>query len=135
MIKWGFTGSQAGTDEDMVLETLFSLPLQDEDWVITGACIGIDSQVFHLVKDYYPRVHQLVVFPADMSRVDHSIEQYISEAVYMPQGTDYRDRNERLVAESERMVAFWKGSKRSGTYMTMNIARKVSKLHKIVHID
>lgn len=134
MRKWGFTGSQAGADEDIILDTLFSLPLEDEDWVVTGACIGIDSQVFHLVKDYFPKVHQLVVFPSNMNRVDHTIEQYISEAIYMIEGTDYRDRNERLVAESDKMVAFWKGSQRSGTYMTMNIARRVSKLHKIVHI-
>lgn len=130
--RWGFTGSQNGADEEVILTTLKELPLLEDDWVVTGGCIGVDSQMFYLVKEHYPEVHQLVVFPANISKVDHTIFRHEPDAIFMPQGTDYRDRNERLVSESDKMIAFWTGKTRSGTFMTINIAYKQVKMYKIV---
>ena len=133
-MRWGFTGSQKGCDTKILGGDLDILNLKSGDWLITGACIGVDAQIFHLAKDRYPEIPQLVIFPYNRDKIDTTIEAYANDVIWMPQGTDYRDRNERIVAESDRIIAFWTGKERSGTYMTMNIARRAGKLWTVVRI-
>jgi len=133
-MKWGFTGSQDGAPSARIISVLDSLKLELDDLIVTGGCIGVDSQIFHAVRKQYPTINQLVIFPADLSKVDSSILPLATNFIQMPKGTDYRDRNERLVLESDKMVAFWTGRKRSGTYMTMNIAKRASKLSVLIWI-
>lgn len=133
-MKWGFTGSQSGCDDEIIIKVLAELPLEIDDIVVTGGCIGIDAQVFYIVTELYPLVRQLVVFPGYLKKVDGGIIAQAKEAIYMPKESNYRDRNERLVTESDKMTAFWTGKQRSGTYMTINIARRANKLHRIIHL-
>jgi len=136
-MRWGFTGAKKGTTEMIILRLLRSLKLTPNDVVITGACIGIDAQVAIMVNKHYPKVPQLIVVPANVSRVDTRVYDLAPNVTldYMPEGSSYRDRNKRLVDECDNMVAFWSGSKiHSGTYMTMNEATRVKKLHSVVKI-
>lgn len=46
----------------------------------------------------------------------------------------YRTRNEEMVRRAGRVVAFWDGVERGGTWMTMNIARRAGKPVEVVII-
>ncbi len=127
-MKYGFTGSQKGTDDKTVLKVLKSLKLTKDDTVVTGACIGIDAQVALLVAKHYPKVKQLIIVPGNKSKVDNNVLKIKNaKYIFMSKNTTYRMRNERLVEESDRFIAFWTGIQRSGTFMTMNIAKKAGK--------
>ena len=140
-MKWGFTGSQRGTSDKVILKLLKSLKLTSKDTLVTGACIGLDAQIAILAAKHYPKVPQLIIYPGPKYKVDkrlsHLKMNFGAENVkyiFMKVNTTYRMRNERLVEESDKIIAFWTGVKRSGTYMTMNIAKKVNKLEKVVRI-
>lgn len=143
MTSYGFTGPKSGCSEELILQTLKELNLTPNDTIVTGACTGLDSQISHLVKRDYPFVKQKIVVPYDRKYVD--VTTFANGTVIeMPEGTSYRNRNEKMVSlvgycinESgikEGMIAFWNGNKRSGTYMTMNIARRQGKLFKVVDV-
>lgn len=135
-MKWGFTGAQCGAPEEVILEHLKTLLLTENDTVVTGACIGVDTQIFVLVATHWPKVPQLVIIPANRSKVDSRILSFEvpMQIIYMPFGTSYRDRNERLVKESDCITAFWTGEQRSGTNMTKNIAKRAGKLRMVIKI-
>lgn len=134
-MRWGFTGSQKGTRDNTILKILSGLNLTKDDWVITGACIGIDTQVACLVAAEFPFVKQLIIYPYDRTKVSDDLDLIADEWINMPEGSNYRDRNERLVKESDLMVAFWTGKKAySGTFMTINIAKRANKLNRVVQI-
>lgn len=104
----------------------------------TGACVGFDAIAAHCLLDNFPdAVHRLVV-PANQSQVDHEIierfqrlqgNRHIIE--YMPDGTTYRQRNERILHHADKLVAVAEfpelntRSTRSGTWMTVRIARRL----------
>lgn len=133
-MKWGFTGAQRGAPEDVILQHLETLALTSDDRIITGGCIGVDSQIFWLVREHYPTVPQTVVIPSNFIKVDQSILWRADHVIRMPKGTTYRERNERLVEESDSITAFWTGAIRSGTNMTKNIAKRAGKLRMIIKI-
>jgi len=106
----------------------------------TGTCWGFDAIAAEWLVARYPNaVHRLVV-PANRSQVDFSIvgkftalareapEQYLIE--WMPDDTDYRDRNARILEHSDELVAVAQSpetagsSRRSGTWMTVRMARE-----------
>ena len=60
---WTFTGSQKGFPEETILEELKRLNLKKGDVVITGACVGIDAQIAHMVAKHYPEVQQIIIVP------------------------------------------------------------------------
>lgn len=123
-MKYGFTGSQKGTDRKTILDIFNSLHLKDSDLIITGACDGVDSQVSNLAKFFYPKVEQLILVPDDKSKVNQKVFEN-GNVIHMPKGTDYRYRNEQIIKNSDKLIAFWNGDKiHSGTYMTINIATK-----------
>ena len=133
MTKYSFTGPKTGCKEEIVLKVLADLNLTQNDTVITGACIGLDSQISHLVRKHYPLTKQWIVVPDNKKYVDTSV--YVNGLVIpMPVNTSYRDRNEKMVSISGKVISFWNGNKISGTIMTMNIARRQGKLYKVVEV-
>jgi len=109
-VRYGFTGTRTlePADDDTIAHTLSML--KDGTEFTTGACIGVDSfvgQSFWLAKP--DAVHRVVV-PADRSRVDHWwTHRAIGDTVRveeMPTGTTYKDRNLRIVEQSDVLVAF-----------------------------
>jgi|SaaInlStandDraft_4_1057021.scaffolds.fasta_scaffold34738_2 hypothetical protein len=133
----GFTGTAhlPATHREVVhrglLEIMESIHPEVPERVVTGACVGVDEYIFFWFRAYYPDVPQTVVFPADRKAVDLTegeVRVTGHTVVCMPPGTSYRQRNEKIVELSGMVGAFWTGQKRSGTYMTMNIARKAGKI-------
>jgi hypothetical protein len=135
-MKIGFTGSRKGTELSKVKEVLDSLNLTKNDTIITGACIGIDTLVSTLTRPY--KCNQIIIVPANRSNVNFAFLATLypekNTIIYMDAGTSYRDRNEKIVETSELLIAFWDGNRRSGTYMTMNLARRANKLIRIIKI-
>lgn len=134
-IRWGFTGAQSGCDPKIIKSMLKNLRLKSGDQVVTGACVGVDAQVAGIVRKNYPKVKQVLVVPYNRSKVDRRVYQCADVIYEMPKDTDYRNRNEALVRLSHYMTAFWTGQKRSGTYMTMNIAKRANKLMFVKRIS
>lgn len=103
------------------------------DGYVTGGCFGWDAFAGRFLADTWPDKEHWVIVPANLSQVDawwlEPGYEFV-RVVYMPMGTDYRDRNTVIVERSvelhfcaERPEADGK-SKRSGTWMTVRIARK-----------
>ena len=149
-MRFGFTGSQSGFPEEKILEVLKSLDLKKGDVVFTGGCIGVDSQIAQLVNKHFPEVKQVIVVPYvqhlpkyNQNKLDKKAmslgivfqlpfkEEYNSHPFLC-----YRDRNQKIVDFSDQIIAFKKGNKpRSGTQMTINMAKKAEKLHSIHRED
>jgi len=103
---------------------------------VTGGCVGGDAIIAKLLKELHPHVPHTVVVPGDTSQVDWAAVALASSVIHMPANTSYRQRNERIVALSNRVVAFWNGDTRSGTTMTVNIARRAGKfVESDLHIE
>ena len=107
---------------------------------ITGACQGVDAFIALWILSEFPDMHQTIVVPHDRKAVPDDVlglDKYNNNIsyVYMSVGTNYRDRNEKIVELSDVMDAFWTGKRAySGTYMTINIADKINKLRETIRI-
>ena len=128
----GFTGTQNfGVGEvphlNLCLEDLAARLRPDS--IVTGACIGVDAYAHHWFARHHPGVRRVVIVPANRSKVDVSVLANADEIYEMPSTTDYRARNLEMVRRATTMAAFWTGKTAySGTWMTMNIARRMGKL-------
>jgi len=112
----------------VIREAVQSLP--EGTRVVTGACIGVDAEVAYLAYGTY---HVHTVVPADRSRVDPQWRDYCDTFEEMPVGTTYRDRNQRIVDLSTRLIGIAQApeddihSRRSGTWQTIRMARRAGK--------
>jgi hypothetical protein len=129
----GFTGSRElslplAQSRRVIREAVQSLPKDAR--VVTGACIGVDAEVAYLA---YGTHHVHTIVPADRSRVDPHWRDYCDTFEEMPPGTTYRDRNERIVEVSTRLIGIAQApendihSRRSGTWQTIRLARKAGR--------
>lgn len=139
-MKYGFTASRSINERDhsrVVYELLRRL--DDGDVFITGACVGGDALIGRCAAEMYPDAEHWVIVPANRSQVDRGYVWWATKVIVMPRDTDYRARNERIVEESDRVIACYTGKKlekpRSGTWMTANIARDAGKLHHVQPMD
>lgn len=128
----GFTGARSiVSEQERLVEAALAVLDPSRHVVVTGGCIGIDRLV--AVLAHVRGLHVHTILPADRSRLDLDWRQHCTSYEEMPIGTDYRARNERLVARSKRLVALPAHpeddprSKRSGTWMTVRIARQAVK--------
>ena len=135
-MRYGFTGSRHCSPEAKVtvVETLKSLAPGER--YTTGACVGVDAFVGQMMLRLHPEAEHRVIVPSDRSRVDywwtsrHLDGSTVAVAVeMMSPGTTYRDRNARIVACSDMLVAFPEHeeddqrSQWSGTWQTVRMAR------------
>lgn len=135
----GFTGTRNLTevDEKSLNEYLDSvrmdLWLSHFDIFVTGACIGWDAFVGKFLRLKYPTKKHVVLVPWDKSRVDywwHKFDIGTVGIIEMPEGSDYKRRNEGIVGMSTHL--FYCAdypeehgkSRRSGTWQTVRIGRR-----------
>lgn len=126
----GFTASRELTKAQkiFVMDTVKNLTA---DGFVTGGCVGGDTIIANAIKKYHSRVNHKIIIPSNRIQVDNFVHLTACpkhNLIYMPDDTDYRDRNERIVEESDRMIAFWTGYRRSGTFMTINISKRANKI-------
>jgi hypothetical protein len=125
----GFTGTQALLPSEIpILERVIDEEVTDEDTMVTGACIGVDERLAVLGMARGHTVYTIV--PANRSKVDPFWRMHCVACEEMPMFTSYRDRNQRIVDMSDRLIAFpayaenHPKSLRSGTWMTVRIAQR-----------
>tara|TARA_Y100000296_G_C5147734_1_gene244681 strand:+ start:629 stop:1114 length:486 start_codon:yes stop_codon:yes gene_type:complete len=124
-----FTGSQIITDDDSKLIEQIISKLEKPNCFITGGCIGVDYFAAKMITKYFPDTEHVAILPYNLSKVPKDIYRYATQVVGLEKGTTYRDRNEAMVRNGSRLIAFWTGKKAySGTFMTMNIASRENKL-------
>jgi hypothetical protein len=102
----------------------------EADAFVSGACVGGDEIVALMVARYHPTKQNIVIVPANLSQVSQNAIDVATEVIRMPRGTSYRERNTEIVLRADRMIAFWNGQQRSGTLMTINIARRAGKIQE-----
>jgi len=99
------------------------------DGFVTGACVGGDEFIALAIRRFHRRTPHTVVVPWLQRYVSGRAIEAATEVVRMPPQSSYRQRNVQIVDRSTRMVAFWTERKaHSGTYMTINIARRAGKI-------
>lgn len=127
----GFTASRDLTKEQgkFVIDTIKNLT--EVDGFVTGGCVGGDTIIAKAIRKFHPKALHKIIIPSNKSQVDSAVYDLANPTdniIFMLDGTDYRARNERIVEESDRMIAFWTGYHRSGTKMTINISRRANKI-------
>jgi hypothetical protein len=125
----GITGTRALDDTGRSnIVALLSYLDPEEDAVVVGGCVGADAFAGQVAHTMGLTVH--VVLPEDDSQVDPS---WVTYATTYEVSGPYRQRNERIVAIADGMWAFpnhatQKEDPHSGTWMTINIAKRAKKL-------
>jgi hypothetical protein len=139
-----FTGSHKGYDNDLhdglMGITIERLRDSGPTVFISGAQYGVDTRAAEIAYELFPEAKHIVVVPA--KRHNKTFVKDFEKCrnvgiVVMPPDTDYRDRNQEMVTLARQasmlggagpiqVMAFSIGplSKRSGTSMTINIAKK-----------
>lgn len=124
------SGFPVGAVEDILSE------LPEAYAYITGGAIGGDALIGNWLAWNKPDAKHIVIVPSNRSAIDPWWDRFNLEAPYvdvylMPSGTSYRDRNQEILTRSTELIAFpayreWDvRSKRSGTWMTARIAKKM----------
>src|SRR5258708_6635636 len=96
--------------------------------IITGACIGIDTEAAMIARHLQMRVKYVI--PSDRKQVDPHWKDNCDEYEEMPFDTSFMQRNERMVEIADELFAFAafpedaSRSTRSGTWATVRRARK-----------
>ena len=96
------------------------------DQITQGGCIGADAIAMIVARLVFDRpIH--TVLPADHSKVFAGWRRYTTTWEQMPDGTSYMDRNDRLVEQIDKLIAFPMEATevlRSGTWSTIRRARR-----------
>lgn len=128
----GFSGSRrplTRAHQDRVRQAVLSLA--QGTLVVTGACVGLDAFVAEVAFKAGYRVKTIV--PADRKAVDPNWREHCHEFEEMPEGTDYKARNARIVALVGHLFAFPLHAEkdgrslRSGTWQTVRMAWNAGK--------
>lgn len=128
------TGGYAGRLQNYYGDAATVAWLEQYDGFVTGGCRGFDTFMgFHAALTFPDKRH-VVIVPANQSQVQPwwmGLNNPNIEVYYMPEGTDYRDRNTEIVKRSDFLYYCAEHpedhtkSKRSGTWMTVRIAQQL----------
>ena len=135
----GTTGTRniAQNDEPLYVERLTNPEmlfwLSNFDAFVSGACTGWDAVWGSTMRLTFPDKLHFVIVPANRSQIEPWWEAFDLGTVHlilMAKDTDYRARNEKIVEMSTHLYYCADypedhgKSRRSGTWMTVRIARK-----------
>lgn len=135
---YGFTATRQvrACDLDLIRDVILTLP--SKILVVTGGCIGGDAVIARMARKRGLDVH--TILPANRAQVDPDWAQHCTSFQEMPPGTDYRDRNQAIVRMSDTIIGFPQfsetdpRSRRSGTWMTLRLARRAEKSVEIWYL-
>lgn len=130
---YGVTGTRHPSSDarQSVIDWVNSLPRGST--LYHGGCIGVDAIAAKFAWQRHLTV--IGVLPANHTMIAHGAwKEWSHFIIHAPPGrgntNDYRARNELLVyqlkMEGGLLKAFWTGSQRSGTKMTINIAERAN---------
>jgi hypothetical protein len=131
-VRIGFSGTRMLHPDDMPgVERWLERVTQGCDECTTGACYGFDAYVGSVMYSWFPppTIRHRVIVPAFRSQVEMWWTGLDIEVIEMPDDTDYRARNNRILDFSDKLVACADypeedgHSRRSGTWMTVRLAR------------
>ncbi len=129
----GFTGTRyrPTLPKQVVVTAHLLLIGKQASGFVTGACTGIDAIIGFSAATEWPDRRHIVFVPADRRHVDRWWFDFDFVEVYeMPPGSTYRERNQRIVDTSQRIVGYPIGAedhpaqRRSGTWQTIRMARR-----------
>jgi hypothetical protein len=126
----GYTGTRHLIEGDEALLADIVVRQPKGIRVITGGCVGVDAVMARLHYTRGDWVH--IILPWPTRWIDPDWRKYCNSWEQAPNGPEpYRIRNTMLVAQSYRIIGIPEfdevRSPRSGTWMTIRIARKVGK--------
>jgi hypothetical protein len=131
-----FSGSEKFTLETPGLKVCLTNIFKDlpkDTQINVGGCIGLDEIVQVMAYDLGFHVH--AVIPANRSKVFEGWKLFCTTCKEMEKDTSYRNRNEEMVRPCDILYAFPEGRERSfprsGTWLTIRIARSYGKVVKI----
>lgn len=127
-MKLGFTGSRFGLSNEQKTSILDYLSTNDVKELHHGDCIGSDSDVHILVKQFHPDI-KIVIHPPNNPEMRAFMVANEQKPCY-----EYLQRNRNIVDSVDILIACPNSPKellRSGTWSTVRYARKIGKNHKI----
>ena len=102
--------------------------IEKADCVIGGACKGVDIDVFRWMRNKYPDVPRISIVPANRKYVDEAYKSQSTHFAYMPEDTDYKERNQLIVSMSNMLLGIptydEEDAPRSGSWQTIRMARQ-----------
>jgi predicted Rossmann fold nucleotide-binding protein DprA/Smf involved in DNA uptake len=110
-------GSRTRTDKDRVIDCVNKLP--KDCTVVSGGCEGVDTWAIEAAKE---RGMKWKIFFPDLSGAN----------TYYEKCERYYDRNEKVVKNSDFVIAFVASNRKGGTENTIKFAGKHKKLVMIV---
>lgn len=116
-MKYGIVGSRRRKDKETVVA--FVNGLEEEDVVVTGGCRGVDTWAAEAATARGLRTR---IMRPDTSKCRTRFE--VADAYY--------DRNRRIAAESDVVVAFVASDRRGGTENTIEHAKRLGRAIRIV---
>ena len=123
----GFTGTQSGMNQFQKMAVLAYLNLIDPVEVHHGSCIGADAEFHAMTVDKYEtHVHPCTLLTKQAPHPGATFVYVAKEPL---------ERNRDIVNESLLVIATPRGKERprSGTWMTVNYARKLGRPLLIVY--
>lgn len=131
----GFTAARNISGVPAAIFTEVLDHLNDAHSFVTGGARGGDAAIGAYLAWKYPEKKHIVLLPWNRSQVqdwwtklrDYDIRVQVIE---MPEGTDYKYRNQKIVDYSGELVGFPEyaendpRSQRSGTWQTIRIAKR-----------
>lgn len=112
----GIVGNRKGWNYEFVKKNIKEIGVSKSDVIITGGATGVDTFAHRYAIDIGAEIH--IIHPD----------------IYKPIPQRYFDRNQEIVSQSDKIIAFNKDNNpRTGTQNTINHAKKMGK--KVIIID
>lgn len=107
--------------------------LEDAGEFVTGGARGGDAAIGAYLAHRYPYKSHTVLLPTNKNQISDwwTLSKAAVKVIEMPEGTDYKYRNQAIVDRSTELIGFPEfdefdpRSKRSGTWQTIRMARRV----------